>query len=552
MAGRDETAASPTIEPVSGEATWTEVAEALGRSDTHGIAAPVVRIDTHAAAVFLAGPLAYKIKRPVRFPFLDYSTPALREAACRREIAVDRPIAREIYRRAVPIVRGFDGRPKIGGAGPVLEWAVEMNRFDETDTLDHRLALGPLAPALVDALAETIADAESRAPLADWRQWAADLGRFVGEDDDAFAARPDLFEPAAVARLAAAARARLADLGDLFEERGRLGLVRIGHGDLHSGNVAIIDGRPQLFDAIEFDDRIAAGDVLYDSGFLVMDLIARGDRSGARRLLDRLAVEHARREARRMPRRSAEAAFLTWLDGLAALPAFLSIRAALRAKIAAATPPAGRETRALRDAEARRLFDAALAHLEPAATALLAIGGLSGSGKSTLARGLAPVFDPAPGAVVLRSDELRKLVAGLAPTARLPAESYDAASSARVYGLLAEAARRALGAGRSVIVDAVFLRPDERARIAEIAAAAEVPFLGLWLDVAPETATGRVEIRHGDASDATPAVVAFQAAIDPGPIGWTRLDAARPADAVAAEARGLVAAHRLAFGGPLD
>ncbi|TBW37201.1 hypothetical protein EYW49_12110 [Siculibacillus lacustris] len=522
---------------------WAEVAAFLGRAETHGLAAPPTRIDTHAAAVFLAGPLAYKIKRPVRFPYLDFSTPARRAAACRREIAVDRPIAPEIYRRVVAITRAADGGLAIGGAGEAVEWAVEMNRFDEAATLDRRLAAGPLDTALVDQLAVVVADAEARAPVGDWRRWRADLAVWVGQNADAFAARPDLFAPDAVATLTRATLARLDDLAELLDERGRLGFVRLGHGDLHAANVAIVDERPLLFDAIEFDDRIATGDVLYDAGFLVMDLIRRGDRAAARRFLDRLLIETARREARPPRGRPVAAALLAEMDGLAALPTFLSIRAALRAKIAVATAASlVGEARAAGEAAARRLFAAAESHLDPCPSMLVAIGGLSGSGKSTLARALADDLGPAPGAVVLRSDEIRKLLAGVEDRTALDPAGYTATASDRVYDVLTAAAGRALAAGRSVIVDAVHLRPRERDHLAVLARGAEVPFLGLWLDVDPPIAADRVGLRSGDASDASPAVVAWQAAVDPGRLDWQRLDANGDATALVAAARRRLAA----------
>ena len=529
--------------PGSEPAGWRDVAAFLADPATHGLAEAPRRIDTHAAVVFLAGPLAYKIKRPVRFPFLDFSTPALREAACRREIAVDRPIAPQIYRRVVPITREADGRLAIGGAGEPVEWAVEMNRFDETATLDRVLARGPLAPAFVDDLAATIARAEARARPREAGPWYADLGRYLAQNAEAFALRPDLFPPARAAALTRAAAERHAVLADLVETRGRQGFVRLGHGDLHAGNIAVIDGRAQPFDAIEFDDAIATGDVLYDAGFLVMDLADRGDRASARRLLDRLILETARLEAER--RRIAgdpaaiAAALFAEIDGLAALPLYLSVRAALRAKIAAARAAhLDGGPRATAEAEAVRLFAAAFDHLEPRTPRLVAIGGLSGSGKSRLAEMLAPAFEPAPGALVLRTDEIRKLLAGRVAEARLPAEVYTAEASVHVYGVLAAAARRALAAGRSVILDAVAARPEERADFAAIAAAAEVPFAGLWLDVDEATALARVGTRRGDASDADVTVVRLQRGFDLGTIDWTRLDANGPPETVLAAARG--------------
>ena len=543
---RDPRISEPVPAP-SPSTNWDEVVGFLMDPATHRLAVPPTRIDTHAAVVVLAGPLAYKLERPVRFPFLDFSTPALREAACRREIAVDRPIAPEIYRRVVAITREADGRLALGGEGPPVEWAVEMNRFDETATLDRRLAAGPLADDLLDALAATLARAEARAPRRDAGEWIADLGRWIDQNAVAFAAAPALFDVEAAARLGAVSGARLADLTDLLVARGRLGLVRLGHGDLHTGNIAVIDGRALPFDAVAFDDRVATGDLLYDVGFLVMDLADRGDRAGARRLLDRFLIESARLEAEARIRFGAPAGFATraatfldGLDGLAALPLFLSIRAGLRAKIAAARALRLDGTdRALAEVEARRLFAAALAHLEPVTPRLVAIGGLSGSGKSTLARGLAPVLDPTPGAVVLRSDEIRKLLAGLVATARLGPEHYTPEASARIYAALEEAARRLLAAGRSVIVDAASLRPAERAALAHLAVAAEVPFTGIWLDVDAETALARVGERRGDASDADTEVVRFQLGLDLGRLDWHRLAANGAPEATLAAARAL-------------
>ncbi len=542
--------------PTAGHATATpstpddlrafeEVADFLGRAATHGRAEPPVRIDTHAAVVFLAGPLAYKIKRPVRFPFLDFSTLDRRAAACRREIDVDRPIAPQIYRRVVAITREADGGLAIGGAGDAIEWAVEMNRFDETATLDRVVGRGPLDPDLVDDLAATVARMQARAPRRDVAPWIADLGEYLDQNAEAFAARPDLFPSRAVAALEARSRDRLAEIRDLVEVRGRLGFVRLGHGDLHCGNIAVIDGTAQPFDAIEFDDAIATGDLLYDAGFLVMDLADRGDRTAARRFLDRLLVAATRLEAEVRVGHGAPAgpatvaaAFLDQIDGLAALGLFLSIRAALRAKIAAARAPhLDRDGRRVAEAEARRLFAHAIDHLAPRTPRLTAIGGLSGSGKSRLAMAVASDFDPSPGAVVLRSDEIRKLLAGVSASTRLPADHYTREASDRVYDLLDRAAGRALSAGRSVIIDAVSARAEERARFAATAARAEVPFTGLWLDVDEAVAVQRAGGRRGDASDADAAVVRRQRAYDLGAMAWIRLDANGTPEATLAAAR---------------
>ena len=252
------------------ETSQQAVMDFLGDPAGHG-GAKVTRIDTHAASVFLAGERALKVKRAVRFPFLDYSTLEKRKTACEAEIAVNRPFAPAIYRGVVPITRESDGRLAIGGKGEAVEWAVDMRRFDETMTLDHLAERGEIDERLADSLARAVAKAHAVAPKAGG--FAAELAEIIAQNDVELAARPDLFAPAQVAALGAATRAAYTRLRPLIEARERAGCVARCHGDLHLGNIVLLGGQPTLFDAIEFDPKIATGDVFYDLAFLLMDLI---------------------------------------------------------------------------------------------------------------------------------------------------------------------------------------------------------------------------------------------------------------------------------------
>lgn len=491
---------------MTAKASQQPVIDFLGDPNSHGGVA-VKRIDTHAASVFLVGGRAYKIKRAVRFPFLDFTTLDKRKAACEAEIKVNRAFAPAIYRGVVPITRSQDGRLAIGGKGEPAEWAVEMRRFDEQQTLDRLAESGRIDEVLADALGRTVAAAHRVAPTVTDAHCTEALAEIIAQNEAELTAEPDLFSLSELRALAAATHDAFERVKPLLLARERAGLVRRCHGDLHLGNVVLMDGKPVLFDAIEFDDRIATGDVLYDLAFLLMDLTERGLRLAANIVFNRYLAETRR---------------VHDLDALAALPLFMSIRAAIRAKVTAARlrqPDAGEKLR--RDARGY----AALAQelLKPFKPKLIAIGGLSGTGKSLLARALAPEILPMPGAVMLRSDVERKALFRAAETTRLPGAAYKENVTAKVYGALAAKARRAIAAGHSVIVDAVFARPAERAEIAK--AADSSSFTGLFLIADLRTRLARVGGRSGDASDADATVVQKQEQFDPGGIIWAKIDA---------------------------
>jgi aminoglycoside phosphotransferase family enzyme/predicted kinase len=486
---------------------------------THG-GADVKRIDTHAASVFLAGARAFKVKRAVRFPFLDYSTLERRKRACEAELEVNRPFAPEIYRRVVAITRERDGRLALDGAGAPVEWAVEMRRFDERATLDHLADAGRIDDALADALGRAAAAAHAGAPVVDAKPWIRALAGYIEEHVAAFAEMPGLFAPDESDALARASRAAYARIHPLLVERAHRGLVRRIHGDLHLGNIVLLEGSPVLFDAIEFSPLIASGDVLYDLAFLLMDLAERELEAAANIVLNRYLLATKRVED---------------LDALAALPFFLSMRAAIRAKVTAARlkRPAADDTGAIAHA-AHKYFDLARRVISPAPAVLIAVGGLSGTGKSALARSLAPKIGAVPGAVVLRSDIERKALFGKDEHERLPDEAYAPAVTARVYATIADNARRAVSAGHCAIADAVFAKPQERALLEQSAQALGVPFRGLFLEADLATRIARVGGRSRDASDADAAVARTQESYDLGAVGWTRVDASgTPAETLA-------------------
>jgi predicted kinase len=310
-----------------------------------------------------------------------------------------------------------------------------------------------------------------------------------------------------VSAFTAATRGAFVHVRPLLAARERAGRVARCHGDLHLGNIVLLDGAPVLFDAIEFDPKIATGDMLYDLAFLLMDLIERKLTQAANIVLNRYLNETRRAED---------------LDALAALPLFLSLRAAIRAKVAAERWAQGGE-RTRVEQSARDYFALAEKLLAPPPPMLLAVGGLSGTGKSLLARALAAEILPEPGAVVLRSDVERKALFAIAEADRLPETAYDRDVTTQVYAALVDKARRVTGASHSAIVDAVFADASERAAI--VKAGDGAAFHGLFLTADLATRLARVGGRKGDASDADAAVARVQEQYDLGAMDWRKVDA---------------------------
>jgi aminoglycoside phosphotransferase family enzyme/predicted kinase len=492
---------------------------------THG-GAKVRRFDTHGAAVFLAGDRAIKVKRAVRYPFLDYSTLAKRKAACQAELDVNRKFAPQLYRRIVAVTRDDNGALALDGKGEPVEWAVDMTRFDEDKTLDNLAARGELDDTLIAKLAVAVAAMHERAEPVEAAPWLKAIEGFITDNTAAFQNYGALFPAGAVAELERQSQTALARLRPLIAARGAAGLIRRGHGDLHLANIAVIDGEPIAFDALEFDPIIAAGDVLYDLAFLLMDLVERSLEREANRVLNGYFAASRRSED---------------CDGIAALPFYMSLRAAIRAKVTAARLDfAAAADRPKLIESAKRYFDLALTLLAPVKPMAVATGGLSGTGKSALARALAPLLPPIPGALVLRSDVERKALFGAGEHDRLPADAYRTDVTERIYRILTDKAARVARAGYSVIADAVFAKADERTAIEQAAAAAGADFRGLFLVAGLPTRLDRVGGRGPDASDADAAVAKKQEEFDIGAVTWSIVDASGAPEATLAKARGAI------------
>jgi uncharacterized protein len=281
---------------------------------------PARRVSTHLSHVFLSNTRAFKLKRAVRLSFVDFSGIERRRAACEAELVHNRPMAGLLYEAVLPLTRGSDHRYGIDGAGEIVDWVVVMRRFDGAQQFDRMAKRGALHPALVERLAERIAGFHASRPpsadaghVAEYRALLGNLGRAEAKLTTFGGARTP-------ASLTHRLQAELSEVGQKIERRREQGRVRRGHGDLHLRNICMFNGSPTPFDALEFDERLATTDVLYDLAFLLMDLRRAG--------LDACADAAARRY---------------WLaageeaDAAHLLPFFMATRAAVRMAIAAET-----------------------------------------------------------------------------------------------------------------------------------------------------------------------------------------------------------------------
>jgi uncharacterized protein len=475
-------------------------------------------IETHVSLVFLAGDRAYKLKRAVKYPYLDFSNPENRRRACEAELVLNRRTAPTLYLEVRSLTCRSNGRIGFGGAGPAIDWVVVMRRFEQSSSFDALAQSGGLSAPLMHELAGHIADFHTMAERRYDFDGAADLITIAETNHRCLTeARHAGFARERIEEIRENSLRRLAAVGGLLDRRRAEGKVRRCHGDLHLRNICLLDGKPTLFDCIEFSDALATIDVLYDLAFLLMDLEHRGLTDFANIVLNR---------------------YLDLTDedeGLAAMPLFLSLRAAIRAHVTATAidRAAHPDEKPQMAGEACRYLDLAARLLRPRPSRLIAIGGLSGSGKSTLAAALAS----GTGARVLRSDVIRKRLFGVSPETRLPAHAYAPEVSHRVYDMLRQKAAAALAAGYLVIIDAVFLKPEERQSFAAVAKAASVPFSGLWLRASASTMKARLRARRRDASDATPEVLTQQLRQDAGPIDWVIIDAGSGPEACLTAAR---------------
>lgn len=461
---------------------------------------PLRRIDTHMSHLFLGPEHVYKLKRGVRHVFGDMSSVDARRMACEAELEVNRVLAPDLYEAVLPVVRKTSGELRIGGDGEIQDWVVAMRRFPDGALFAEMADAGRLTAALVREAATMIAGFHANlTPLAsaghavDYRRITEGLRRTEAEGAAALGVSP------ASRSLFDALDDAIALLSPVIEARRKEGWVRRGHGDLHLRNICMFNGRVMPFDALEFDPALASADVLYDLSFLLMDLRARG--------LDELAnvALNTYWDASGQPE-----------EALVLLPLFMALRAAVRMAIA---------VEAGNLAESADYRELGLRLLRPSAPRLLAVGGLSGSGKSSVARAVAHTLPGCCGARLLRTDTIRKRLAGIAPDDRLGDEAYGPDARASVYDVLADRARETLAAGVSVVADATFREASLRATIE--AAARGFGFQGVWLSAPPKVRAARIVLRQGDASDATAKVALSQ--VEPQTLGaWEVMDADRP------------------------
>ncbi len=485
------------------------------------------KISTHCAHIFLFDHYVYKIKRAVKYSYLDLSTLAARHAMCLRELALNHPVLPDIYLDVVPITQEEDGSLRINGAGQAIEWAVHMKRFSEQLVLDNLASQNQLDNVIAANMGRSVAEYHAALPVATVSDGHARIKEVVHELIHELDKYETIFSRARLDKFTQSGLKELLSCESLLNERALAGFIRRCHGDLHLRNMILYDGVPTPFDALEFDERMATTDILYDVAFLLMDLNHRGLTTQANIAFNQYILHSPEQN----------------IKGLRLLPLFMFCRAGIRAMTTAQAFQPDENSPAGCSDEACDYLDLALKYLNQSTPLLVAVGGVSGTGKSTQATLLAPTLGIPPGALLLRSDVERKHSLGFEATATLPDSHYTSHSSSSNYAFLLTKAEIALEAGISVIVDAVFLDEHQRLAIEALARKKGVRFAGLWLYAPYTLLENRVLNRRDDASDATVQVLNRQLEEDCGDVHWVRI----PSDGSKEQVKERVAAYLSGF-----
>lgn len=463
----------------------------------HPVSEPIQTLQTHISTIYLTGEFAYKVKKPVNFGFLDFSTLDKRLFFCQEELRLNCRAAAGLYLEVVPLVETETG-VAIGEAGQTgIDYALKMRQFPQVDLLSERFARGEVTAADCEAIAILLAQLHASAQTDATITAFGDVATIKQTADDNYAHTMKYVglaqtEPQLVATRAYSDRI-FSEQATWFSERQAQGKIKECHGDLHLGNICLFEDAIQLFDCIEFNQEFRNIDVIYDAAFLVMDLSFRGRPDLANRFLNTY-LERTN-------------------DYLAArlLPVYLSMRAYVRAKVTSFLlddPGIDAVTRDKAQETARAYYTLAYRYTQPKPPQIILICGLSGSGKSTLGRRVAAELD----AIQIRSDAVRKHLGGVALDQRGDASLYSAEMTEKTYQRLCDLAMALTQAGQSVVLDAKYDRVAWRQQVLEAAAAQGIPVRILHCQASEATLRTRLEKRQGDIADATADLVSSQQA----------------------------------------
>lgn len=474
--------------------------------------APTI-VETHISLIFLSEQYAYKLKKALHLPFLDFSQTAQRIEVCHKELELNRRTASDLYLDVLTIYQHADGQLSFEHAddAKAVDAVLKMRRFDDDHLLSKLAQKNQLNNVMMEELAQTLADFHSKAAVIEESHGAKRLSDIVELNRRSEKTINQVLGHRQMSELNQLLLQAIDDKSALLNKRAFNGKIRHCHGDLHLNNICLWEQTPTPFDCLEFSESMATTDVLYDLAFLLMDLYHYDLADKANYLMNRY-MDHSDE-----------------IDGLSLLALFMSIRASIRAMViatqAANTKDSDKADMLCQEAETFLTLGFAL--LKKTSPQFIAVGGLSGSGKSTLASALAPYIGTAPGARILSTDRIRKQLYHVAAEEKLPAESYNQASSNMVYRSQREQATAVALADHSVIVDGVFARENERDAIAQCSKESRLSFKGIWLEAPPNELMSRVTTRKNDPSDATTDVVEKQLQVDCGSITWSRLNSAQ-------------------------